>query len=258
MHIDGRAVFGVAAEEYDRMRPDYPLGGLSQVLKAGPSGGAALDVGCGTGKLGRALRSLGFETTGIEPDKRMATVAATGGLAVEVASFEDWDPGSRRYDIVASGQAWHWLAPGSRAPKAADCLKPGGKLLLAWNIGSHRPDVADALASVYQEWAEEDYLTDGRQESEEEQSPIDFELFEAELWEVGFERVRLDAIPWRRRYSAAEWRSLLATESRHLSLPSDRRSLILDAVQHRVASMPGGGLEVAYECVLLTGCWPRR
>ncbi|MDH6117064.1 SAM-dependent methyltransferase [Kitasatospora sp. GAS204A] len=258
MHIDGRTVFGVAADEYDRMRPDYPVGWLSRSLGDVASGGTVLDIGCGTGKLGRALRSVGFEAEGVEPDERMAAVAVTNGLGVDVSSFEEWDPGTRRYDVVACGQAWHWLSPDSRAQKARYCLKPGGRLLLVWNIGSHQADVADALARVYQRFADEGGPADGDGEPEEERSPIDFALFERELGEAGFEGVRREAVPWRRSYSAAEWRSLLATESGHLALPADRRSQLLDAVQRRVALMPGGGLEVEYECILLTGTRPRR
>ncbi|GAA1378165.1 class I SAM-dependent methyltransferase [Streptomyces beijiangensis] len=270
MHIDGRSVFGVNADDYDRIRPDYPADWIARHLGPIATGQTALDIGCGTGKLGRTLSSLGFDTLGVEPDARMAAVATTGGLPVEVTPFERWDPGARRFDVVACGQAWHWLDPASRARRTARCMVRGGRLLLVWHMGTHPVDVSDALAEVYRNFAAResaiddevreptDRPTEGDTDPREgvdgppEDSPIDLGLFTSELRDEGFHGIRQEAVPWSRRYSAQEWRQLLSTESGHLSLPPEQRDRLLDAVQQCVAGMPDGGLRVDYDCILLT------
>ena len=75
--------FGMDAEAYDRHRPSYPAV-VVDVLLAGDTH-AVVDVGCGTGKLGRLLAERGADVVGVEPDERMAEVARRHGLAVEVS-----------------------------------------------------------------------------------------------------------------------------------------------------------------------------
>ncbi|HEV8173255.1 MAG TPA: hypothetical protein VGP91_06365 [Actinoplanes sp.] len=40
-------------------------------------------------------------------DERMAKVARTHGVDVEVADFEIWNTGRRTFDLIACGDAWH-------------------------------------------------------------------------------------------------------------------------------------------------------
>ena len=89
MTVPDRALaesFGAEAEQYDRTRPGYPPALIDDLL----SGGArdVLDIGCGTGIAGRLFLARGCQVLGVEPDARMAGVAGTQGLTVEVARFE--------------------------------------------------------------------------------------------------------------------------------------------------------------------------
>jgi SAM-dependent methyltransferase len=65
----------------------------------------------------------------------MADFARRRGLEVEVAAFEAWDPAGRAFDAVVAGQTWHWVDPIAGAAKAAEVLRPGGRLAVFWNVG---------------------------------------------------------------------------------------------------------------------------
>jgi SAM-dependent methyltransferase len=75
-----------------------------------------LDVGCGTGKAAGARAGRGLVAPGVEPDARMAEVARGHGLAVEVATFEAWEPAGRRFDLLTFADSWHWVAPAVAVP----------------------------------------------------------------------------------------------------------------------------------------------
>jgi SAM-dependent methyltransferase len=138
--------FGVDAERYDRTRPRYPAALVDRIAAGGRD---ILDVGCGTGIAARQLQAAGCSVVGVEPDARMAGFARHGGLAVEVAKFEDWDPAGRTFDAVVAGQAWHWVDPVAGAARAVRALRPGGRLTVFWNAFQPPPDLADAFSAVY-------------------------------------------------------------------------------------------------------------
>jgi SAM-dependent methyltransferase len=139
--------FGTDAERYDRARPGYPAALVAAVVAASP-GPDVLDVGIGTGIAARQFKAADCRVLGVDPDARMADVARRGGLEVEVAKFEDWEPAGRTFDSVIAGQAWHWVDPFAGAAKAARALRPGGRLAVFWNAFQPAADVVDALAAA--------------------------------------------------------------------------------------------------------------
>lgn len=141
--------FGSDAERYGRTRPGYPRALGDRVLADPSDVGAVLDVGIGTGLAARPFRDLGGQVLGVEVDPRMVEVARRAGFTVEVARFEQWDPAGRLFDLVIAGQAWHWIDPVVGAEKAADVLRPGGRLAAFWNVADPGPALAEAFAEVY-------------------------------------------------------------------------------------------------------------
>lgn len=96
--------FGDDPTQYERARPAHPAWVFDAILIGlGPC--RVVDVGCGTGAAALELRMRGCEVVGVEPDERMAAIAVERGLAVEVATFETWDPAGREFDLVCSAQA---------------------------------------------------------------------------------------------------------------------------------------------------------
>ncbi|OPC79371.1 SAM-dependent methyltransferase [Embleya scabrispora] len=147
-HRETAESFGVDAERYDRTRPRYPQALVDRIVAAAP-GPDVLDVGCGTGIVGRRFRAAGCTVLGVDPDPRMADWAHGRGLDVEVATFEDWDPAGRTFDALVCGQAWHWVDPVAGAAKAARVLRPDGRLALFWNAACPEPELAASFAEIH-------------------------------------------------------------------------------------------------------------
>jgi SAM-dependent methyltransferase len=120
--------FGSAAEEYDRHRPRYPLALVADLVAA--DGVQVLDVGAGTGIASAQLLEAAAHLLAVEPDPRTARIAADKGIRVEVATFEEWQPAGRSFDLVVFAQSFHWVRPGVVLKKVATILKPGGRLAL--------------------------------------------------------------------------------------------------------------------------------
>jgi SAM-dependent methyltransferase len=216
LHGDrGRAEsFGFAAEQYDRYRPDYPSALVDDLVSRHPSNG--LDVGCGTGKVARALMDRGLPVLGIEPDPRMAGIARRHHVQVELASFESWDPAGRTYDLLTAGHSWHWIDPLIGLAKAAEVTRPGGTVALFWNYHVVEDDLLAAFEDVYRTVAPE-LTTVGRDPNSSEEHDADPFEGRPEFQALGTRTYR-----WPRVQDAHQWTSMLGTFSDHAGLGPSR------------------------------------
>jgi SAM-dependent methyltransferase len=238
--------FGAVAQLYDRARPSYPPELVDALLADGAR--RVLDVGCGTGIASAVFAARGCAVTGVEVDPRMAEVAESKGIEVEVASFEDWDDRGRRFELLICAQAWHWIEPHAGAGKAAAVLSAGGRIGCFWNLGHPPPHVRERLAPIYQRLAPEleNYSVAlgnaGGRIQETATALDDSGLF-------GAAEVRRFA--WARRYSTDGWLHFLATHSDHQTLAGPRRDALLTAVGQAIDEL-GGWFELPYETMLVT------
>jgi SAM-dependent methyltransferase len=221
--------FGLVAEQYDRLRPSYPAVFMDDLAAFGPIN--AVDIGCGTGKVARALVERGLRVLGVEPDEAMAAVARNHGIRVELARFETWDPAGRTFDLVTAGHAWHWVDPNSGLAKVASVLEPGGTVALFWNYHAVDASLAEAFDGVYAVCAPELEVL-GRDPTG---SPDVDPFSGSDQFSPGERRT----YRWRRELSADDWVSMLATFSDHRRLGRDR----LQELQHtlRKAIIWSGG-----------------
>jgi SAM-dependent methyltransferase len=139
--------FGTDPDRYHRTRPRYPAELIRDLVDETP-GRDVLDVGCGTGIVARQLQTAGCRVLGVDVDARMADAARRRGVDVEVARFETWDPAGRTFDAVVAGQTWHWVDPVAGTAKAAEVLRPRGRLAVFWNAGDPPAELAEAFAEV--------------------------------------------------------------------------------------------------------------
>ena len=110
-------------------------GRVLRKLAAGlPQGAAALDVGCGDGRLldgiARACPQV-TELAGVEISDAAAEQARAKGYQVSVGSFEDLEPPHERYDLIFLIQVLeHLFEPVATLERLHELLSPGGTLLL--------------------------------------------------------------------------------------------------------------------------------
>jgi SAM-dependent methyltransferase len=121
---------------------------VRRIVAASP-GPDVLDVGCGTGISARAFQAAGCRVLGVEVDGRMAQFARRSGVEVEVARFEDWDPALRTFHAVISGMTWHWIDPATGTARAAEVLRPDGRLAAFWYVQQAPDGLAPSFSEVY-------------------------------------------------------------------------------------------------------------
>jgi SAM-dependent methyltransferase len=240
----GRAeAFGATAAEYDRVRPSYPKALIDDLVASAPR--HALDVGCGTGKAARLLAARGIDVLGVEVDERMAEVARAHGVPVEVSSFESWDRQGRKFDLVTSGQAWHWVDPVGGAAAAAGALRSGGQLAVFWNFNQFDARTGTAFDAAYEGSAvpaESVTRRDGSQTVDDHARAL--------AASGRFGPVERRSYQWRHRYPRADWLALIATHSDHLTLPAAQLGPLLERVGHAIDEL-GGEVEALYRTELL-------
>ncbi len=232
--------FGAVAELYDRARPSYPTALIDDLVAVRPS--SALDIGCGTGQMARLLAARDVAVLGVEPDERMAAVARSHAVEVEVDSFENWDSVGRRFDLIVSGQAWHWLDPVRAPAKAADLLRPGGRLALCWNFADFdeptRRMLDLAYASAAPQLSEQSVVRGG--------GTATVAGYQHELTASGrFNEVRSLTYEWHQDYSAQQWLDLISSHSDHSTLPPEQLDELRAAIGKAINN-DGGELSVRY------------
>jgi SAM-dependent methyltransferase len=181
----------------------------------------------------------------------MAEFARRTGVEVEVATFEAWDA-SREFDAVVAGQAWHWVDPVAGAAKAAEALRPDGRLAVFWNAFQLPPGVAEAFAEVYRR-----VVTD---------SPFDFQSTRqtADAYQDlcakaadgirkvgGFSEPEQWRFDWERRYTRDEWMDQMPAYGTLTMLAPETVAEVLEGVGTAVDVM-GGSFAMRYSTVVAT------
>ena len=147
--------FGRTAREYELGRPEWPEELLERVvseLGLGPDAGV-LDLGAGTGKLTRSLVPRFARVVAVEPDDDMRAVLEEVVAAAEALAGrgEAIPLGDGEVDAVFSAEAFHWFATDESVAEIVRVLRPGGALVLFWNIGLEHPQLGDEVDAVIDE-----------------------------------------------------------------------------------------------------------
>ena len=144
--VPRRLTFGAHAEEYERARPEWPEEAARWLVPEGAE--LVVELGAGTGKLTRALASLGVRVVAVEPDPRMLSVLHERGLEGLEGSAEAIPLGSGDADAVVAGSALHWFDLDAALPEFRRVLKPGGRFAFGWNHRDVRHPTIAAMSDV--------------------------------------------------------------------------------------------------------------
>ncbi|MGH3188897.1 MAG: class I SAM-dependent methyltransferase [Streptosporangiaceae bacterium] len=242
--------FGLEAERYNRARPSYPHALVERIVAVSP-GVDVLDVGCGTGITGRLFQAAGCRVLGVDTDERMAGLARRSGVEAEVATFESWDPAGRAFDAVIAGQAWHWVDPVAGAAKAAQVLRPGGRLAVFWNAFGFPPELGAAFAAVYQRVIPDSPVSRRGLTGRNAYQMMCDKAAGGMRQAGGFGEPEQWQFDWDRPYTRAEWLDAVPTFGGHSLLPADVREELLAGIGAAI-DVAGGGFTMHYATMAVT------
>jgi len=243
--------FGTDAQRYERTRPGYPDAMVDAILAATP-GHRVLDVGTGTGISARGFHQRGCQVLGVEPDEEMARVARHSGLDVEIATFEDWDPAGRVFDLVIAGQAWHWVNPVAGASKATHVLDPAGRIALFWNAMAFPAALAPGFAAVYRRVLPDfPFFQSGMPSGTESYTPLTAKAVAGIRQTQRFTDPEQWRFDWERAYTTEQWLDTVPTFGGHSRIPPEKLGELLEELGHLIDDA-GGTFTMGYTALVVT------
>jgi SAM-dependent methyltransferase len=139
-------------------RPDYPPALHARLVELMPARGAVLDLGCGPGKLARALAPQVALVRAVDPSAAMLDLGraldagAHRNIAWTQAFAEDLDLADASLDLAVAGASIHWMDPAVVFPKLARALVPGAPLAIVDGDGPSEAPWLDDYRGVIQGW----------------------------------------------------------------------------------------------------------
>lgn len=242
--------FGTDPERYDRTRPRYPRALVDRII-AGSPGRDVLDVGIGTGVSARPFRAAGCRVLGVEVDARMAAFAREDGFDVEVAKYEEWDPAGRTFDLIIAGMTWHWVDPAAGATKAADVLRPGGRLAAFWNVGRPPPQLARAFSAVYRRVLPGTPFAAMPSDALAAYERILKKAADEIRQTAAFDEPQRWRLDWEHRYTTDEWLEQIPTFGGHSRLAPTQLDQLLTGIADAIDAT-GGSFTMRYAAVAIT------
>ncbi len=131
--------FGRTAKDYGRHRAGFPeaLYDRLAAFGIGRAGQRLLDLGTGTGALGRGFARRGCRVVGLDPSPELLAEARRLDAEARVESrylvgrAEATGLAAAGFDVVSAGQCWHWFDRAAATAEIRRLLVPGGRLVIA-------------------------------------------------------------------------------------------------------------------------------
>jgi SAM-dependent methyltransferase len=245
--------FGEDADAYDRTRPIAPAAVFDELVRLAGlwPGASAVEIGPGTGQATRPLAERGLEMVAVEIDDRLAARAAENladlpGVTVRAVSFEQWDPGDSRFDMVFACNSFHWIDPDVRFTKPAVLLEPAGVLVVM-----STPVVVPVEASRFWWDVQDDWEAVGaeRLDPAAQQPDLVDDLVEPVRMCGLFDEPITRRYPFQRTVDAADYVANLSTQSGLKQLSPSAQAELLERIRRRIESL-GNHLTVHHLAVI--------
>ncbi len=147
--------FSNRVEDYVKYRPQYPAK-VIQVLEKEmglTKDFVVADIGSGTGISSINFLNNGNKVYAVEPNKEMreAAESAFSGVPNFISvngTAEETTLENKSIDLVFSGQAFHWFDKEKTKAEFDRILKPGGSVVLVWNVRNETTDFQKAYEQM--------------------------------------------------------------------------------------------------------------
>lgn len=133
-------LFRTVISEYEYGRPKYPVGVYEEIQRFSDidSTSEILEVGAGTGQATDLFVSHGHKLDLLEVSEEQVAFLRqkyTNYPNVKISRnyFEDY-VAEKKYDLIYSATAFHWIKCENGYPKAWSMLRTGGTLAVFWNV----------------------------------------------------------------------------------------------------------------------------
>ena len=251
-----RAAFDADAENYDRVRPRYCPALFEEIFAAGVLPVAeALEVGPGTGQATDPFPLRGCRVTAVDLGEHPAAYLQkkytdSEHLTVWQGDFLQF-PEEKRFDLLYSATAFHWVPREEGFAKALRLLRPGGMAALFWN----HPIVGDDPESPMARAVQAVYARYGSKKSGKPFDGSTCPAYVQAMEAAGFADVRCRLFTARRVLTGRDYVQLMRSYSDHAALPEDTRRQLEADMEAAVRAM-GDALVIRDEMDLYIGKKP--
>ncbi|HYB22510.1 MAG TPA: hypothetical protein VED41_01850, partial [Solirubrobacteraceae bacterium] len=147
--------------------------------------------------------------------------------------------------------AWHWVDPVAGAAKAAEALRPDGRLAVFWNVAQPPPEVAEALSQAYRRALPDSPFANGVLPGLDGYSAY-FTSAADGIREAGaFDEPEQWRFEWEHSYTREEWLDRVPTFSGHSQFPPATLDELLACIGAAIDAV-GGSFTMSYTAAVVT------
>ncbi|PZR25060.1 MAG: SAM-dependent methyltransferase [Citrobacter freundii] len=244
--------FSNRATNYAKFRPGYPpevFPFLETELQVDHDH-VIVDIGSGTGLFAEPILARGYAVTGIEPNDDMRKAGderlkAFSRFTSVNATAEQTGLDAASVDLITIAQTFHWLDPVATRRECHRILKPGGKVVLAWN----RQKAATEFELKFDDMKEK-YRIDERITEQVDHSLITTFFAPNKVFEKTFANTQL--------LDFEGLKGQLLSKS-YIPLPGHERydDMITELIQFFIQYNENGLVKIEYETLLIWGSMHR-
>ena len=255
--------FGAVASHYERYRPGPPVAAVDWIL---PNHVAmSVDLGAGTGALTRLLIERADEVVAIEPDDQMRAVllAEAPGTRALKGRGEAMPIPDSCADAVLASSSWHWMDPIPTLHEVSRVLVPGGTLGALWTgPDPEGPFLAQAqalLAEESQGGADTSAVDGGKGGSELASLIMGDARRQSSSLEIPpgfpFDQPEHEVFTWDLALDADELIGLLGTFSWLITMPEEKRRLVIAEARRLLRELLGVEGDVTVDVAFRSVAW---